>query len=239
MKRSHRLLPVVPLTPRARFAQLLPEAFDKPIEATVIAVGSGRPVDSVNNSQDAELIGFEFEGRKDFGFVSRHLKNLSLLANVAYIDSTVNVGSGVTQVQTSTKRALQGQAPYIANAALDYTNARWGTARLLAGTRIARAGASGLPDLLGGAAQPARHHPDRAPAHSRSSAAEDDLDARSAQAGAAVADPRERCVVGIGRNLDLDAPRAPHVLRDRLHEIGGQVADAMDDARAHVPRPDD
>lgn len=127
------------------------KTFDQPIEAIALAISSGRPVDSVTNSESAELQGFEVEGRKNFGFVWHRLRDLSLLANIAYIDSTVQVGAKQGQVQTSKERALQGQAPYIVNAALDYTSARWGSVRLLyntAGSRIFRAGTFGLPDLF-------------------------------------------------------------------------------------------
>ena len=125
---------------------------DKPIEQTVIAQGSNN-ADSFANATDGEINGFEFEGRKDFGFLSRHLKYLSVLANVAYIDSTVNVPvtNSLQQVQTSTTRALQGQAPYIVNAALDYTHPERGSVRLLfntAGARITSAGSFGLPDIF-------------------------------------------------------------------------------------------
>jgi outer membrane receptor protein involved in Fe transport len=126
----------------------------KPIEQTVIPQSSNN-ADSFVNAKDGELQGFEFEGRKDFGFITRHLKPLSLLANVAYIDATVHVPrqrtGGVQTVATSTSRQLQGQAPYIVNAALDYTNPGWGTVRLLyntAGARITSAGSFGLPDIF-------------------------------------------------------------------------------------------
>jgi hypothetical protein len=126
----------------------------KPIEQTVIPQSSNN-ADSFINAQDAELQGFEVEGRKDFGFAAPWLKNLTLFANVAYIDATVNVPrqrtGGVATVATSTTRTLQGQAPYIANAVLDYTHPRWGTARLLyntAGARITSAGSFGLPDIF-------------------------------------------------------------------------------------------
>src|SRR5207249_9215214 len=49
-----------------------------------------------------------------------------------------------------TSRALVGQAPYIANAVLDYTHPRWGSYRLLyntAGPTIVYAGTIGLPDV--------------------------------------------------------------------------------------------
>jgi outer membrane receptor protein involved in Fe transport len=126
----------------------------KPIEQTVIPQSSNN-ADSFINATDAELIGFEAEGRKDFGFVWSHLQYLSLLANVAYVDATVNVPrqktGGVTSIQTSTSRPLQGQARYIVNAALDFTHPGWGSARLLyntAGSRISSAGSFGLPDII-------------------------------------------------------------------------------------------
>ena len=126
----------------------------KPIEQTVIPQSSNN-ADSFINAQDAELQGFEVEGRKDFGFAAPWLKNLSLFANVAYIDATVNVPrqrtGGVSTVATSTSRTLQGQSPYIVNAVLDYTHPRWGSARLLyntAGARITSAGSFGLPDIF-------------------------------------------------------------------------------------------
>jgi hypothetical protein len=55
------------------------------------------------------------------------------------------------EVQTSTSRPLQGQAPYIANGVLDYTHPEWGTFRLLyntAGPRVTSAGSFGLPDII-------------------------------------------------------------------------------------------
>jgi outer membrane receptor protein involved in Fe transport len=126
----------------------------KPIEQTVIPQSSNN-ADSFTNATDADLRGFEVEGRKDFGFAHPALRHLSLLANVAYIDATVNVPirrqGGVRAVQSSTSRTLQGQAPYIVNAALDYTHPRWGSFRLLyntAGSRITSAGSFGLPDIF-------------------------------------------------------------------------------------------
>lgn len=123
----------------------------KPIEQTVI-VESSLIADSFRNAKDGTLTGFEFEGRKDFGFVHRWLKPVSLLANVAYIDATVNVPKAKKlEVQTTTSRPLQGQAPYIANAALEYAHPWLGTYRLLyytAGERITAAGSFGLADIV-------------------------------------------------------------------------------------------
>ncbi|MCW5889675.1 MAG: outer membrane beta-barrel protein [bacterium] len=122
---------------------------EQPIEATAITVGSG-VVDSFANVDSANLWGFEFESRKDFGFLTSWLQPLSLTVNVAYINSTVTQATGEFEVQTAANRALQGQSPFVVNAALDYSPS-WMTARLFyntAGNRILNVGAFGLPDLV-------------------------------------------------------------------------------------------
>jgi hypothetical protein len=127
------------------------KTLDQPIEQVVITQG-GSQSESFANAEDADLKGFEVEGRKHFGFASPALEGLSLVANVAYVDSEVRAGErGLAQVQTSDKRQLQGQAPFVVNAALEYAHERWGTARLLyntAGARISNVGAFGLPDIF-------------------------------------------------------------------------------------------
>jgi hypothetical protein len=123
---------------------------DKPIEIGVAPLGSDL-VDRFRNAEDGELKGLEFEGRKNFGFVHHRLAYLSLQTNVAYIESEVKVPREGTDQQTSTKRELQGQSPFVVNAAAEYAHPELGTARLLyntAGRRIVSAGASGLPDFF-------------------------------------------------------------------------------------------
>ncbi|MGH3054396.1 MAG: TonB-dependent receptor domain-containing protein, partial [Gaiellaceae bacterium] len=133
-----------------------------PIEQIVIGLSAGE-ADSFKNAQDATLYGFEVEGRKNFGFAmpqyqrlhmgsGEWLTHLSLVSNVTYINSTVNIGPAVgPQVQTSSSRKLQGQAPYVVNAAVEYEIPPWeGLARLLyntVGERVAAAGTDQLPDI--------------------------------------------------------------------------------------------
>jgi hypothetical protein len=121
----------------------------QPIEQVVIPESSNN-VDSFKNGTTGSIQGFEFEGRKNFGFVHDRFKNLSLVANVAYIDSTVTLEKTKLEVQTTSVRPLQGQSPYVANAVVDYTHPDWGTVRLLyntAGRRITSAGSFGLADI--------------------------------------------------------------------------------------------
>jgi len=122
---------------------------DQPIEAVVIQESSSN-ANSWANAQDGDLTGFEFEGRKNFGFIDPRLTYLSFLTNVAYIQSNVNIAVKKLEAPHETSRPLVGQAPYIANAILDYTHPRWGSYRLLyntAGPTIVYAGTFGLPDV--------------------------------------------------------------------------------------------
>jgi Carboxypeptidase regulatory-like domain/Outer membrane protein beta-barrel family/TonB-dependent Receptor Plug Domain len=109
------------------------------------------------NSGDATLIGFEFEGRKNLAFIHELLRPLSVLTNVTWSDSTVEVmpqrlfGTNIPTQPTDTERRLVGQSPFIINAALDYTDPERFTARLLyytAAESIDVAGATGLPNEI-------------------------------------------------------------------------------------------
>ena len=108
---------------------------------------------SFENADKAKFTGVEVETRKDFGFVSPYLKNLSLLINGSWIDSEVTEPKkSVTAAApvTEPKHAAVDSAPYIVNAILDYTHPDWGTARLSynrIGSRINAVGTFGLPDI--------------------------------------------------------------------------------------------
>lgn len=123
---------------------------DKPIEQVIFTVASFG-VDSFDNAEEAELIGGELEFRKDFGFLWHPLRNLSLLTNFTYAESTVTTPRQAQQVQTNTERQLQGQPLFVANGVLDYTNPDWFTARVLYSTAdrvLTNAGSFGLPDIF-------------------------------------------------------------------------------------------
>lgn len=145
-----------------------------PIENVILGQSASNAVSFVNAQGGGTLYGLEAEARKNLGCVAPQLErlhlgaqnwlnNTTLMANVAYIDSQVDVGSNAivklgpgpndigTAVQTNAKRALQGQAPYVVNAAIEYDQPGWGTARLLyntIGPRIVFAGTDKLPDIF-------------------------------------------------------------------------------------------
>jgi hypothetical protein len=77
--------------------------------------------------------------------------------NASYIYSRVDLSEN-TGVQTSTKRALQGQAPFLVNAVLLYASPEKGSAwdkgwslslaLNAVGRKISSVGAAGLPDIF-------------------------------------------------------------------------------------------
>ncbi len=121
----------------------------KPIE-TAVQISGSAPQDTFSQNKDGKLAGFEFEGRKNFGFVSHYLENLSLLTNVTYVHSEVT--AKLQQRGTTRNRALQGQADYVVNAALEYAHPDYGTIRLLYNTVGPKIEAvqdeTGLPDII-------------------------------------------------------------------------------------------
>ena len=125
---------------------------DKPIEAVAIDQAGNTPIDSFANAEDATLYGFEAEGRKELDFLTPKLHGLSVQVNGSWVSSDVNAPiDDPSQRQTSTKHALQGQADYTVNIAVEYAHERWGTSRLLynrVGKTLAAVGVLGLPDIF-------------------------------------------------------------------------------------------
>lgn len=139
---------------------------DQPIEEVLLPQSSS-PIQSWANAENARLTGFEFEGRKNLGFlapyldavtsIASQLRYFSIQTNVTWTNSTAKlrrdaqtIGENVALAVTNLERPLQGQAPYIVNAALEYTHPTIGTARLsysTAGDYLVLIGANGVPDV--------------------------------------------------------------------------------------------
>jgi TonB-dependent receptor len=113
------------------------KSFKNPIELvafSVIAPNQFTP----RNSPSATVMGFEFEARKNFNFISESLKDLSLNVNLSIIDSKIKMSKGVNQEFDSRQtfardgeviddtRQLQGQSPFLVNAGLNYNNKAMG-----------------------------------------------------------------------------------------------------------------
>lgn len=125
--------------------------FDKPIEA-VIQPGADKRR-SFANAQAGENLGVEYEvfKRLDFSFLPAYFEDYYVQANLAYIDSNVQIAESNRGVLTNVERPLQGQSDWLANAQIGYEPYSGVTATLLYhyyGERIAQVGTSGAPDLI-------------------------------------------------------------------------------------------
>ena len=124
--------------------------FLNPIERTKLPGGGDSDIFSFVNADAATNSGIEVEGRFWLSrFFGRSLSGLFLESNVSLIDSVVQIGDEAGQL-TNTKRALQGQAPWVVNMTLGYENLISQTkANLLfnmTGAYIFDVGTQSLPD---------------------------------------------------------------------------------------------
>jgi outer membrane receptor protein involved in Fe transport len=105
----------------------------------------------MNAESGANNYGVEVEMRKNLGFITKYLTDLSINGNVSIVNSKVNLeGSGTTA--TKTERRMQGQSPYTLNLGLFYDNYNLGTSVNLTfnrfGDRISEVGLNGYEDVI-------------------------------------------------------------------------------------------
>ena len=110
------------------------------------------------NIDKANVFGFEFEVRKNLGFISNSIKNFYITSNVALIKSGYEIPAAelkaskvVDPVYAQTERPFQGQAPFIVNAILSYTDPELGWDSALSfnvsGRRLYNISLSAVPDV--------------------------------------------------------------------------------------------
>jgi hypothetical protein len=124
-----------------------------PIE-WVLENGTNGPELIPDNFAHAHNLGVEFEFRKSLSLlaptVGDWISMFSLLGNVAYVSSRVDLTTAGQNVLTNKHRPLVEQSPYVANATLAYDHPHWNTSvRLLLNTfgkRISAVGAQGVDD---------------------------------------------------------------------------------------------
>jgi outer membrane receptor protein involved in Fe transport len=124
--------------------------FNQPIEE-VFAPGTNNPEKTFENFKGgADNYGVEFEARKNLGFLSKILKNLSFNTNITFVNSKVN-HEGVQSGATVNDRRMQGQAPYTINLGLFYDDYESGmSANILFnkfGRRVSEVGRNGYNDI--------------------------------------------------------------------------------------------
>ena len=103
--------------------------FTDPIEMTYF-LSSPSNIEP-NNLGSAMVYGMEFELRKNFGFITEKLENLSINMNFSLINSELEMGEDELTARRLSlrdgeklddKRELQGQSPYLINVGLNYAN---------------------------------------------------------------------------------------------------------------------
>jgi hypothetical protein len=126
--------------------------FKNPIE-TVVILQSESQAFSLTNAASAYNYGVELEVRKSFKGLtsSRFIDHMSINLNGSLITSQVDYGSSVNASVQDTKRPLQGQSPYIANAVINYNDEKsgWniGAGYNIIGTRIFAIGNVDFPTI--------------------------------------------------------------------------------------------
>ncbi|HEU4406278.1 MAG TPA: TonB-dependent receptor [Polyangiaceae bacterium] len=102
-------------------ASVFYKRFADPIETTILG-SAGDQTRSLANSKSANNVGFEFEARKNLQFLSPALKPFSFLGNFTYTYSRITVPDDQRLTQSEASRPLQGQSPWVVNAALEYAS---------------------------------------------------------------------------------------------------------------------
>ena len=123
---------------------------DAPIEEVFIATSSNRIKTFQNAKNGAVNYGLEIEARKNLGFLTKHLSDFTLNANLTLVNSKINL-ENVSTIATTKERRMQGQSPYMVNIGLYYDNYNLGTSFNLTynrfGDRIAEVGLNGFNDI--------------------------------------------------------------------------------------------
>lgn len=125
--------------------------FDAPIEEVFIPTSTNKIKSFKNAENGANNYGLEIEARKNLGFLTKILKNVSVNANLSIINSKINLeGTGTTA--SKLERRMQGQSPYTINLGLFYDNYDLGTSVNLSfnrfGERISEVGLNGYEDII-------------------------------------------------------------------------------------------
>ena len=130
--------------------------FDRPIERVESAT-SGAYQARFQNAMTATNLGVELEARKQLGMLGQWAEPLTVFSNVTLMQSKVDLDTTQGLTVTDKSRRLVGQAPYVVNAGLSYSNLSGSTnATLLynvVGDRIFAAGVLPLPNIV----EKARH----------------------------------------------------------------------------------
>jgi outer membrane receptor protein involved in Fe transport len=103
--------------------------FNNPIELVRIPTQQTSTEYQARNVGDGQLFGFEFELRKDLGFITPSLQALSFSGNLTLVQSEIEMTEAEFNARKNyekigetvkNKRVMAGQSPYVINAGLTY-----------------------------------------------------------------------------------------------------------------------
>ena len=124
--------------------------FTNPIEVVIKPGAEG--LRTFENARSATNIGAEFDLRKRLHKISSRLRHFTVATNFSLIQSEIELDPTNAGTQTSDKRPLQGQSPYVANFQLlhDYPSYQMNSALIynVYGPRITEVGTGGAPDII-------------------------------------------------------------------------------------------
>lgn len=130
-------------------ASVFYKKFINPTEQVVVSSQSGDV--SFANAAGADVYGVELEARLGLERIFDRLDGFRAQANVSLIHSEIELTPEQLLSQTSLKRPLQGQSPYVINAGIGYTNADLGldlnAFYNVFGERVDEVGFDTLPDV--------------------------------------------------------------------------------------------
>jgi hypothetical protein len=128
-------------------ASLFYKRFRDPIEAVVVSSGGDI---SFANAAGARAVGGELEARLSLGRVHPALRELRLWSNATLTRTRIELRDEDVRSQTSSSRALEGQAPLVFNLGASWSHPASGTEATLlynvVGRRIEEIGFNTLPD---------------------------------------------------------------------------------------------
>ncbi|TYA74470.1 TonB-dependent receptor [Seonamhaeicola marinus] len=132
--------------------------FKDPIEQSFFAQASTQL--TYGNLGNADVYGAEIEFRRNLGFISEELSNLKFTLNASYTKSELTMSDGEFDSRVANardgqtierKRDMQGQAPFLINSSLNYTNSDLGLQTGLffniQGKTLQVVGLGGIPDV--------------------------------------------------------------------------------------------
>jgi TonB-dependent receptor len=130
------------------FAGFFWKDLTKPIE--LVAVPGTAGLNTYQNTDKANIYGFELELLKKLDFVHPMLQNFYVGGNYTWSASNVQLNADNLKAQTTNDRPLQGHSAQIVNFQIGYDNPQWKTQATLlynvSSQRIMAAGVLGAPD---------------------------------------------------------------------------------------------